>query len=283
MTPRLGRVLTLVIVVLVTAGATRGQTVVFVDGNATVPPHNGSSWCHAYADLQAALDVATAETTIRVADGVYRPDRETGDRAATFQLTSGIAIYGGYSGCGAPDPDERDLDEFETVLSGDLNGDDAPGGGVPDSDCCSAHATPGCENSTCEAAVCAHLADCCNDDWAVHCALEAMARCCLLCSDRNNCENSYHVVSATDADATAVLEGLTITAGNARGLEGSTAPTSFGGGPTCGPLIAHSRLYLPAESPFSRSTSASQVSRSVRRGDSVGGRTARICRQVSMT
>ena len=230
MTPRLSRALTPVIAVLSAAGTIRGQPVVYVDINATLSPHDGSSWCHAYTDLQAALDAATAVTDIRVADGVYRPDRDTGDRAATFQLTSGIAIYGGYAGCGAPDPDERDLRVYETVLSGDLNGDDVPGGGAPDSDCCAAHETPGCEDAACEAAVCAHLADCCNDDWAVHCALEAMARCCLLCSDQNNCENSYHVVNATDADATAVLDGLTITAGNARGMDGSTAPTSFGGG-----------------------------------------------------
>ena len=35
-----------------------------------------------------------------------------------------MTITGGYAGCGAPDPDERDIVFHETVLSGDLAGDD---------------------------------------------------------------------------------------------------------------------------------------------------------------
>jgi hypothetical protein len=48
------------------------------------------------------------------------------DRSATFQLVSGVAVRGGYAGLGAPDPDARDIDLYETVLGGDLLGDDAP-------------------------------------------------------------------------------------------------------------------------------------------------------------
>ncbi len=39
-------------------------------------------------------------------------------------MKQGLEIYGGYAGFGAPDPDARDTDIYETILSGDLNGDD---------------------------------------------------------------------------------------------------------------------------------------------------------------
>ena len=39
-----------------------------------------------------------------------------------------VSIYGGYAGYGQPDPNERNIEIYETILSGDLNGDDAAGG-----------------------------------------------------------------------------------------------------------------------------------------------------------
>ncbi len=49
-------------------------------------------------------------------------------RSATFQLINGVALRGGYAGPGTPNPDDRDIDSYETVLSGDLLGDDGPPG-----------------------------------------------------------------------------------------------------------------------------------------------------------
>ncbi len=101
----------------------RAQTVVFVDANATGPEHDGTSWCTAYTDLQDALTAATAGTEIRVADGTYKPT--TGlVRTSTFRLKTGVAVLGGFAGCGAADPDLRDLSIYESVLSGDLGSDD---------------------------------------------------------------------------------------------------------------------------------------------------------------
>ena len=63
-----------------------------------------------------------------MAQGIYKPDQGVGitpgDRCATFQLINGVAIKGGYAGFGEPDPNERDVDIYETTLSGDLNGND---------------------------------------------------------------------------------------------------------------------------------------------------------------
>jgi hypothetical protein len=94
------------------------------------------SWDSAYRFLQVALSIAhdpdNGVTEIRVGQGVYCPDRDeadpqgTGDRAATFALVAGVALEGGYAGIGAPNPDARDVALYETVLSGDLLGDDGP-------------------------------------------------------------------------------------------------------------------------------------------------------------
>jgi hypothetical protein len=106
--------------------------VIYVDDDAP-PGGNGASWTTAYRFLQDALVVATAGGEIRVAGGVYQPDRDaahpsgTGDRNATFQLVNGVTVYGGYSGAADPnDPDARDVALYETVLSGDLAGNDDP-------------------------------------------------------------------------------------------------------------------------------------------------------------
>ena len=116
--------------VLVVAGTLVGAGVdaqIYVDQNATALPHDGSSWCNAYLTVHEALAVAVFGDAILVADGLYTPDT-TGlrdPREATFELVSGTVLQGGYAGCGAPNPDARDVVANLTVLSGDLNGDDA--------------------------------------------------------------------------------------------------------------------------------------------------------------
>jgi len=107
-----------------------GQSrVIYVDGG-TGGAGDGSSWSEAFVHLQDALAVAEAGDEIRVAQGVYRPDQGAwviaGDRDATFALVSGVTLAGGYAGLGGADPDENDVECYETILSGDLAGDDGP-------------------------------------------------------------------------------------------------------------------------------------------------------------
>jgi len=104
--------------------------IIYVDDDA-VGNNDGSSWQNAYTFLQDALtDAGAAEkpVEIRVAQGTYKPDQggsqKPGDRVAEFQLINSVAIKGGYAGAGAADPNVRNIDEYETILSGDLNGDD---------------------------------------------------------------------------------------------------------------------------------------------------------------
>jgi len=86
---------------------------------------DGSSWTDAFNDLQDALAVAEVGDRVHVAQGVYTPAGAGGNRQAAFRLVSGVSVAGGYAGFGEIDPDARNIDTFETILSGDLNGDNA--------------------------------------------------------------------------------------------------------------------------------------------------------------
>lgn len=172
-------VLAISIFSLITAYTATGK-VIYVDIDAT-GINNGWNWANAFNYLQEALSAASSGDEIRVAQGTYKPNQFTSipppsmesgnpeiaavssDREKAFHLMNGVVIRGGYAGFGEPNPDARDVQLYETILSGDLNGDDG-------------------------------------SEFA------------------NNGENSYHVVRASDiAGATAVLDGFTITGGNANG------------------------------------------------------------------
>jgi hypothetical protein len=107
--------------------AAAGKTI-YVDDDAA-GANDGSSWADAYNYLQDALAVAIGGDEIRVAQGIYKPDQggsnTPGDRRARFRLINGMSIYGGFPSGGAEFA-QRDPNLYETILSGDLNGDDGP-------------------------------------------------------------------------------------------------------------------------------------------------------------
>jgi hypothetical protein len=106
---------------------------IYVDINA-IGTNNGSSWKNAYKSLQDAItdanNIDTLETPIKicVAQGIYRPDLgrgiSPGNREATFQLKYDVTLLGGYAGHGALNPNDRDIKKYQSILSGDLNGND---------------------------------------------------------------------------------------------------------------------------------------------------------------
>lgn len=109
-------------------GGTARAGTIFVKADAS-GANNGTSWQDAFICLQDALAGAVAGDEIWIAAGVYKPDQgqsETqGDRSASFELIAGLALYGGFAG------DEETLGERaglfdDTILSGDLAGDDLP-------------------------------------------------------------------------------------------------------------------------------------------------------------
>ncbi len=141
---------------------------------------NGLNWENALQHVQTALQLAKfyegSVHEIRVAQGTYQPDSVWSFgllRNATFQLINGVEVKGGYAGVGSPDPNARDVNLFETILSGDQAGNDVD----------------------------------VNDPYD-------------LLDEPTRSENSYHVVTGSWADQTAVLDGFTVTAGNANESRG---------------------------------------------------------------
>ena len=160
--------------ILLTMGCTSfASQVIYVDDDAT-GTDDGTSWENAFIYLQDAIaDAETSEkpVEIRVAHGTYTPDkgadRTPGDREATFHLSNGVTLKGSYAGITGPDPNLRDIESYQTILSGELRSNDIE------------------VNDPCE-----------------------------LLIEPTRAENSYHVVTCV-IEETAILDGFTITAGNA--------------------------------------------------------------------
>ncbi|WP_310586643.1 choice-of-anchor Q domain-containing protein, partial [Runella limosa] len=94
--------------------------------------NNGSSWTNAFTDLQSALSLArsypSCVSQIWVAKGTYKPTSGT-DRAISFEMVNGVAIYGGFAG-GETQLSARNWVANKTILSGDIgtiddNGDNS--------------------------------------------------------------------------------------------------------------------------------------------------------------
>ncbi len=107
------------------------QRRVFVDADAT-GGNDGTSWTDAYVELQSAVTEAEngagTITEIWVAEGRYRPSmRVDADdpRSATFPLLKGVALLGGFAGWES-ERSQRNPRLHETILTGDLQGDDEP-------------------------------------------------------------------------------------------------------------------------------------------------------------
>lgn len=163
-----------------TAAGEQQVGVLFVDREATAGANDGTSWADAFVDFQdalAAADWSPLVNQIWVANGTYLPDRGTGERALSFALPDGVAVYGGFAGLdadgfpgGETALDQRDPVANATVLSGDLKANDARG-------------------------------------------------------FRNCTDNSLHVVTAFNVGDQTILDGFTVTGGNAddAGTEGGAS------------------------------------------------------------
>ena len=101
--------------------AGQNSNVIYVKADA-VGANDGTGWADAYTDLQDALAPAAPDDEIWVAAGIYTPSGRT-LRTATFQLITGVSIYGGFAGTEVMSS-ERDPAKNLTILSGDLLGND---------------------------------------------------------------------------------------------------------------------------------------------------------------
>lgn len=155
-------------------GQTAEASVIHVDATPSGSGNDGSSWPDAYSDLQTALAAATSGDQIWVAEGSYRPTSGA-DRTVSFQLKTGVEVYGGFAGNELALGD-RNPSNHTTTLTGDI--------GAP----------------------------------------------------INPFDNTHHVIVASGVDDSAILDGFTITQGNANGVapndQGGGLLCSFGGSPT---------------------------------------------------
>jgi hypothetical protein len=98
----------------------------YVDASSTTGANDGSSWANAHQGvdgLAAALAAAVAGDQIWVRAGTYEPTAGA-TRSIALQLKNGVEVFGGFAG-GETQLSQRDPAANVTVLSGDLNGDDA--------------------------------------------------------------------------------------------------------------------------------------------------------------
>lgn len=89
------------------------------------PVASGTGDCSNWDDactLQTALSQSESGNEVWVKAGVYLPG-EIGDRAATFNLKTGVALYAGFVGT-ETERNQRDWQANSTVLSGDIDGND---------------------------------------------------------------------------------------------------------------------------------------------------------------
>ena len=120
------------IVLFFFGGTASGQTIVYVDIDAT-GSNNGTSWPNAYTDLQDALDFARLNEVdeIWVAEGTYTPttgycvpfDEPDCESHISFDLVDEVALYGGFDGT-ETDLEDRYWWSNITILSGDRLGND---------------------------------------------------------------------------------------------------------------------------------------------------------------
>ncbi|MEM9444058.1 MAG: choice-of-anchor Q domain-containing protein [Verrucomicrobiota bacterium] len=98
--------------------------VLYVDLLATSGSNNGTSWTNAFIHIQSALSAAVLGQEIWVATGIYYPTAVSTDRDASFQLITGVELYGSFSG-NEDSTSDRTPQATPTILSGDIDQNDS--------------------------------------------------------------------------------------------------------------------------------------------------------------
>ena len=94
----------------------RAASVCYVNASAS-SAGSGASWADVYTDLQSALGASLC-TEVWVAAGTYKPTSGL-DRAISFTLKNGVALYGGFAGT-ETQLSQRNPATNLTILSGDI-------------------------------------------------------------------------------------------------------------------------------------------------------------------
>ncbi|MCH8148022.1 MAG: hypothetical protein IH987_08525 [Planctomycetes bacterium] len=180
----------------VAGGAFAGQ-VIYVNDDAS-GANNGSSWNDAFVTVQDAIAQASSGDQVWVAAGVYYPDGVGPplDRNASIVLKDAVELYGGFAGNESALAD-RDFQTHQSILSGDLLGNDEPVNCNTDGECQF------------------------NGRYCVSgaCVVKTMID-----------DNSYTVVTADGMSSATVLDGFIVTGGHANGSFQHNGPRQYGAG-----------------------------------------------------
>jgi hypothetical protein len=173
-------------------------TIWYVNGAAT-GSNSGQSWANAFTDLQSALKEAQSGDQIWVAKGTYKPTSGS-DRTISFVLDAGVAVYGGFAGT-ETQLSQRDWVHDVSTLSGYIG-------------------TIGTSSANSEHVISNSVSRAITGRPPVITSGSAPP-------SLTNSDNSYHVVTSSGLDASAILDGFTVTGGNANG---PTLAMQAGGG-----------------------------------------------------
>ncbi|MGB0929743.1 MAG: right-handed parallel beta-helix repeat-containing protein [Chitinophagales bacterium] len=98
------------------------------------PTCDGLTWATAFDNLQSALDAASTNDEIWIAEGTYYPSKDatgnaspTDNRDKTFYIDIDLKIYGGFPNVGTPTMADRDWEAHPSILDGDLDMNDSNG------------------------------------------------------------------------------------------------------------------------------------------------------------
>jgi hypothetical protein len=93
------------------------KDLIYVNVNATGAIQDGVSWATPMSDLQMALSFSENGTSLWITEGIYKPTT-TPDRNISFNIPSGVKLYGGFEGNEATIQERNN--NLETILSGDI-------------------------------------------------------------------------------------------------------------------------------------------------------------------
>ncbi len=115
---------------LALGASSQAQAICYVNSTLIGGADSGTSWSNAYTDLQTALQ-DTHCNEIWVAKGVYKPtSKAKADQTVSFDIKPGVAVYGGFIGDGTEfTRNASNPAKNRTVLSGDIDDNDANVGG----------------------------------------------------------------------------------------------------------------------------------------------------------
>ncbi len=101
-----------------------GQTIVYVKSSAA-GSNNGTSWANAYTNLRTALTNAPTGAQVWVAAGTYYPASGSSRTQCNIIADKNLTVYGGFPNSGSPGLAQRVPIVYQTIVSGDINQDDA--------------------------------------------------------------------------------------------------------------------------------------------------------------